>query len=150
MPQSPTDIFRRCLPSLLPTDYICRYFIESSEIFTAHATITNGHSVGDYHWKYRRNYSVGEVLTGKKILARFAVCKTVGVWFFLFPIELATERGITDDQDRRIPSVMPLVRILPTNCMPYTDGMNPSVKLFNGVVKTYQQKVFWDQFLIHS
>jgi len=124
MPQSPTDIFRRCLPSLLPTDYICRYFIESSEIFTAHATITN------------------EVLTGKKILARFAVCKTVGVWFFLFPTKLATERGITDDQDGRIPSVMPLVRILPKNCMPYTDGMNPSVKLFNGVVKTYQQKVF--------
>jgi hypothetical protein len=62
--------------------------------------------------------------------------------FFLFLIELATERGITDDQDGRIPSVMPLVRILPTNCMPYTDGMNPSVKLFNGVVKTYQQKVF--------
>jgi hypothetical protein len=34
--------------------------------------------------------------------------------------------------------------------VPYTDGMNPSVKLFNGVVKTYQQKVFWDQFVIHS
>jgi len=30
-------------------------------------------------------------------LARFAVCKIVGV-FFLFPTELATKRGITDDR----------------------------------------------------
>jgi hypothetical protein len=48
MPQSLTDIFRRSLPSLLLTDYIRRYLIESSEIFTAHATITDGHSVDDY------------------------------------------------------------------------------------------------------
>jgi hypothetical protein len=34
----------------------------------------------------------------KKNLARFAVCKTIGVWFFLFPTELATEQGITDDR----------------------------------------------------
>jgi hypothetical protein len=30
-------------------------------------------------------------------LGRFAVFKIVGVWFFLFPIELATERGIIND-----------------------------------------------------
>ena len=49
-----------------------------------------------------------------------------------FPTEVAMERGITDDQyfDRRILSV----KMLPTNCVPYTDGMNPSVKLFKGVV----------------
>jgi len=29
MPQSPTNIFRRSLPSLLPTDYIRRYLTES-------------------------------------------------------------------------------------------------------------------------
>jgi hypothetical protein len=105
--------------------------LQSSEIFTVHTTITDCHSVGDYRCNYRRNYSVGKVLTGIIFLARFAVCKTVGV-FFLFSTELATEREITDDQysDERIRSV----KILPTNCVPYTNGMNPSVKPFNGVV----------------
>jgi hypothetical protein len=45
---------------------------------------------------------------------------------------LAKEWEITDDQnsDGRIPSV----KILPTVCVPHTDEMNPSVKLFNGLV----------------
>jgi len=64
MPQSPTDIFCWSLPSLLLTDYIHRYLTESSEIFTTHATITDGHSIGDYHGKYRRNYFVSKVLAG--------------------------------------------------------------------------------------
>jgi hypothetical protein len=132
MSQSPTDIFLQSLPSLLPTDYIHRYLTEIFGIFTAHATITDSQSIDDYRWKYKQNYFVGKVLARKKILARLAVCKTVGVLFFLFPIELATKREITNDQysDGRILSV----KILPTNCMPYTDGMNPSIKLFNGVV----------------
>jgi len=52
--------------------------------------------------------------------------------FFLFPIESATDSRITDDQnfDRRIPSI----KFLSTSCVSYTDGMNLSVKLFNGVV----------------
>jgi len=63
-------------------------------------------------------------------------CKTVCVWFF-FLTELATEQGITDDRysDERIPSV----RILPKNCVPYTDGINPSVKLFNDVVISFEK-----------
>ena len=62
-------------------------------------------------------------------LACLAVCKTIGVWFFLFPIKLATEREITDNQysDGRIPSVRPSVKLLPMTCMPCTDGMNESV-----------------------
>ena len=46
------------------------------------------------------------------------------------------ERGITDDYytDRRIPSVKPSGIISPTEFMPVTDGISPSVKLFNGVV----------------
>jgi len=48
MPQSPTDIFRQYLPLLLPTDRFCPYFKESSEIFPAHATITDRYSVGHY------------------------------------------------------------------------------------------------------
>jgi len=73
---------------------------------------------------------------GKKNLARVSVCKTVGGWFFLFAIELATERGVTDDYytDERVPSVKPSVIILPTKFIPVTDGISPSVKLFNGVV----------------
>jgi hypothetical protein len=72
-------------------------------------------------------------------LARFAVCNTVGVWFFYFPTELATECEITDDHysDGRIPSV----KILPTVCVPHTDEMNPSVKLFNGVV--IEMTIYW-------
>jgi hypothetical protein len=77
----------------------------------------------------------------KKKLARFAFCKTVGgpsvFGFFLFPTELATEQGITDDQyfNGQISSVRLSVKILLTNCVPYTDEMNPSVKLFNGIVR---------------
>ena len=48
MPQSSTNIFCRYLPLLLPTEYIRRYLTESSEIFTVHATITNGYSVSGY------------------------------------------------------------------------------------------------------
>jgi hypothetical protein len=69
---------------------------------------------------------------GKKKLARVSVCKTVGGWFFLFATELATEKRVIDDYytDERVPSVI----ILPTKFIPVTDGISPSVKLFNGVV----------------
>jgi hypothetical protein len=52
--------------------------------------------------------------------------------------KLAMERGVTDDcyTDGRGPSVI----ILPTECIPVTDGISPSVKLFNGVV--YLIKMF--------
>jgi hypothetical protein len=56
----------------------------------------------------------------------FLACLAV---FFLFPTQLATEWEITDNQysDGRIPSVRPSVKLLPTTCMPCTDGMNESV-----------------------
>jgi hypothetical protein len=63
--------------------------------------------------------------------ARFAVCKTVSVWFFYFR-QSYRRNGELPMID--IPSVMLSVRILPTNCVPYTNKMNPSIKLFNGVV----------------
>jgi hypothetical protein len=68
----------------------------------------------------------------KKFLARVSFCKTVGGWFFLFATELETEMGVTDDYytDERVPSVI----ILPTEFIPVTDRISPSVKLFNGVV----------------
>jgi hypothetical protein len=69
-------------------------------------------------------------------LARVSVCKTVGGLFFLFVTELATKRGFTDDfyTDGRVSSVSSSVIISPTEFIPFTDGISPSVKLFNGVV----------------
>ena len=50
--------------------------------------------------------------------------------------ELATERGFTDDYytDGRVLLISPSVIISSTEFIPFTDGISPSVKLFNGVV----------------
>jgi len=44
--------------------------------------------------------------------------------------------GFTDDcyTDGRVPSVSPSVLFSPTDCIAFTDGINPSVKLDNVVV----------------
>jgi hypothetical protein len=47
MQQSLTALFRWFLPLTILTDYIRRYFTESSEIFTVHATITDELAVSD-------------------------------------------------------------------------------------------------------
>jgi hypothetical protein len=70
---------------------------------------------------------------------RVSVCKTISVpsvGVFLFATELATEMGVTDDYytDGRVPSMRPSVIISPTEFIPVTDGISPSIKLFNGVV----------------
>jgi hypothetical protein len=68
-------------------------------------------------------------------LARVSVCKAVSVpsvgCFFLFATELAMEQGFTDDYytDGRVPSVI----ISPTEFIPFTDGISPSVKLFKTI-----------------
>jgi hypothetical protein len=88
-----------------------------------------------YRWKYRWNTSVNKVLAREIFYGcAFLVCKTVGVCFFLTNIPM--EVGITDDQysDRHILSMRPSAKILPTNCVFYTDIIIPSVKLFNGGV----------------
>jgi hypothetical protein len=66
---------------------------------------------------------------------------------FLFPIESATEWEITEDQyfDGQIPSVRPSGKMLMTDFVPYTNGINPSVKLFNGVV--YDQ--IWKSHILY-
>jgi hypothetical protein len=72
-------------------------------------------------------------------LARISVCNavviSVGIVFFI------TDRNgdgiiITDahDADGINPSEIPSVIILPTGFVPYTDGMNPYAKLYNGIV----------------
>jgi len=59
---------------------------------------------------------------------------------FLFKIKLATEIGVTDDYytDGRGPSVRPSVIIAPTEFISVTDGISPSIKLFNGGVKAIE------------
>ena len=59
--------------------------------------------------------------------------------FFLFATELAMEMGVTDDYytDGRVPSVI----ISPTEFIPVTDRISPSVKLFNGVVLFYETRL---------
>jgi hypothetical protein len=71
--------------------------------------------------------------------AHVSVCKTVGVPLvgsYFFVTELTTQRVVTDDYytDGRVPSERPSVIISPTALIPVTDGISPSVKLFNDVV----------------
>jgi hypothetical protein len=59
-------------------------------------------------------------------------------FFCFFITDINDDRSrITDahDSDGFVSSEIPSVIILPTVCVPYTDGINPSVKLYNGVVK---------------
>jgi hypothetical protein len=58
---------------------------------------------------------------------------------FLFATELAMEMGFTDDwfTDGALPSVNPSVLFSPTDLIAVTDGINPSVKLDNVVVKIH-------------
>jgi hypothetical protein len=51
--------------------------------------------------------------------------------FFVFPTDIATEGGITDEgkADGRNPSVMMSVKKSPMNFQSHTDGSGPSVKL---------------------
>jgi hypothetical protein len=128
------------IQTTLPTDIIRRYFTESCHTITTDAIITDGLSVGNYRWKFRRIDFVSNVPARNFFsLARVSICKTVGGLFFLFATELAMEREITDDYytDGRVPSVRPSVIISPTEFIPVTNGMSPSVKLINGVVYTY-------------
>jgi hypothetical protein len=49
-------------------------------------------------------------------LRAISVCKTIGNFFFIFPTDIATKYGITDERkaDGRFPSVMTSVNKLPT------------------------------------
>ena len=130
------DRFHRWLHTDLPTATIRWYFTEGWQTIISHAIITDGYSVGNYRWNCRRIYSVGNVQAGNFFFcARVSVCKTIdvpSVGVFLFATDLATEMGVTDDwyTNRRGPSVI----ILPTDFIPVTDRISPSIKLFNGVV----------------
>jgi hypothetical protein len=63
--------------------------------------------------KIRRYISSGNLFFWRA----HSVCKTVDKWFFVFPTDIPTEWGITDEgkADGRIPSVMTSVKKSPTN-----------------------------------
>jgi len=71
------------------------------------------------------------------------------VVFFLFATELTTEMGFTDDcfTDGSVPSVSPSVLFSPTDCIAFTDGIIPSVKLDN-VVVIFLITLFMNSWLI--
>jgi len=139
---SSTEIIRRyvTLPTALPTDNIRRYYTESCNKITSHAIITDGLSVGTFKGNYRRIYSVGNVPAGNffwraRIRLYYHRCFRRWVVFFIWT-ELATEMGFIDDcyTDRSVLSVSSSVLFSPTDCIAFTDGMIPSVKLDNVVV----------------
>jgi len=81
--------------------------------------------------------SVGNVLAGIIFLPRVAACKTFGGWFFLFSTESAMKWGSTDDPYSD--GLRSSVTLLLTDFIPYTDKINPSVKLFNGVAHCFEE-----------
>jgi hypothetical protein len=103
-----------------------------------------------YHWEYRWNTSVGKFLARIVFWRVFPVSKTIGVFFL--PTDSPTEMGITNDQysDKRIPSIRPSAKTLPTNCVSYTDGSNLSVKLFNGVVINVEEKEYRVKYFMEN
>jgi hypothetical protein len=137
MPQSPMDIFHRCLPLLLPTEYsvgilqrVLKYLPPMPQSLTGFSSVITVENIDG---------SITSVKFSRELFfwrASLSIRPTM-VGFSLFLTESGTERGITDDQyfNGRILSVRSSVKMLPTDYMPYTDGINPSVKLFNGVVK---------------
>jgi hypothetical protein len=72
--------------------------------------------------------------------------------FFFLPTNLPIEMGITNDQysNKRIPSIRPSAKTLPTNCVSYTDGSNLSVKLFNGVVINVEEKEYRVKYFMEN
>jgi hypothetical protein len=88
---------------------------------------------------YRRKYSIGNLVAG--ILFWRAYPSVIPSAFPSVLVFFITDRNgdgiiITDayDADGLNPSEILSVKLLPTVCVPYTDGINPSVKLYNGVV----------------
>jgi hypothetical protein len=89
-------------------------------------------------------------VAGIFFLALLSVCMSVGNSFGLFIFFITDRHGdeirITDahDSDEFVSSEIPSVIISPTVCVPFTDGINPSVKLYNDVVisniKSYNQQ----------
>jgi len=99
------------------------------------ATITDGITVEFYKRNIPSVTWWREIFFGA--LIRLYVRRKFRRYFYFF----ITDRNgdgirITDAHDSNgfISPEIPLVIILPMVCVPYTNGINPSVKLYNGVV----------------
>ena len=128
MPQSPTEIPSES-PCLLPTEYpsVLTRILPTDIPAELPLNVTDGISVGKFSTHIRLQ------------------CRRHFRWYCFF---LITDRNgdgiiITDahDTDGINPSEIPSVIILPTGFVPYTDGINPSAKLYNGVVLVLMNRV---------
>jgi hypothetical protein len=132
------------LPTASPTDVTDGHYRRNISVVISQrvgkqlwacATMTNGITDGITVEFYKRN--IPSVTWWREIflLARLSVCMSVGIFFFTD--RNGDEIRITDAHDSNgfFSSEIPSVIILPTVCVPNTDGSNPSVKLYNGVVK---------------
>jgi hypothetical protein len=65
---------------------------------------------------HRWDKSVGIFQAGNFFLPAISVCKTIGKCFFIFPTDIATDSGVTDERkaDGRILSVRMSINKLPT------------------------------------
>ena len=122
------DIFRRYYaltdkftdglnPSVLPQWPTMYWWISSVGIPNSHRQVYRRYeSVGMSHY-HRRDKSVG-IFQAKNFFWRaISVCKTIGkCFFFIFPTDIATNSGITDERkaDGRIPSLRMSVNKLST------------------------------------
>jgi len=113
VPQSPTKIPSE-FPSLLPTDIPSVITVEF----------------------YRRKYFISNLVAGNFFLGRWSIRQYFHRYFFFIIDRNGDEIRITDDHDSDgiNPSEIPSVIVLPTVCVPYTNGNHLSVKLYNGVV----------------
>jgi hypothetical protein len=104
------------------------------------ATITNGITDGITVEFYRQNIMSVNWWREFIFLAPLSVCMSVGNFVGIFVFFITDRNGdgirITDahDSDGFVSSEIPSVIILRMVCVPYTDGINPSVKLYNGAV----------------
>jgi hypothetical protein len=114
VPQSPTKIPSE-FPSLLPTDIPSVITVEF----------------------YRRKYFISNLVAGNFFFGALIHPSVFPSILFFFIIDRnGDEIRITDDHDSDgiNPSEIPSVIVLPTFCVPYTNGNHLSVKLYNGVV----------------
>jgi hypothetical protein len=97
-------------------------------------------------------YSVGNLVAGIYFffgtLIRLYVRRKFRRYFCFFITDKnGDEIRITDahDFDGFVSSEIPSVIILPTVCVPYTDGINLLVKLYNGVVDYLKKEYVGDE-----
>jgi hypothetical protein len=128
----PTDLIRRHLTvaATLTDEFTYGYIRSVSQTLTD--TCTYGYIPSVKHditdgTKSVSIFQAGNFFFGVQIPS----VKPLANGFFVFPTDIATELGITDERkaDRHNPLVKMSVNKSPTNCLSHTDRIIPSVKL---------------------